>query len=171
LSISVRGPRHLLEDDAGKVWSVDADAVKELAHAEASGAFDELGGNMARLEGVELLTAICSPALAEAFRPLFTSPAEKVLLSKGFSATKAELLEAGRPSPDLRVSPWVSPLRAARARDVLARQERNDDRPSWEIAATSSRALANRRAAGDRSAFNFPKTKDSTDRSVSIGSL
>jgi hypothetical protein len=131
----VASPNYLVQA-AGKPFTVSDAEVRALAQLDYDGAFDQpLGGNATRLEGCELLAAIC-PAIAEAFRPLFP----KYQVSNWRPLTKAELLEAGRPSPDLRVSPWVAPLSAAASRDVIERNA--DDRSTAQRAADGAKGYA-----------------------------
>ena len=68
----IRCPRWLLEDGEGKVSSTPDEAVHRLSYLDREGAFDQLG-NMARLEGVELLAAVAGEALASVFRRCFLS--------------------------------------------------------------------------------------------------
>ena len=176
----VASPRWLVDGADGKPLTVPDLMVRELSAIENAGLLDEpLGGNMARLQGAELLAAIGSPALAEAFAPLFPAASvEKAYknqmaivthesLGEGVptAPTKAELLEAGRPSLGHVVSPWVltERVRAASAKDVREREERGaDDRPSWEISRHASNAravvMAARKLKGAPS-FNFARTK------------
>jgi hypothetical protein len=116
----VKGPKFLVDGPDGKLFTVPDAAVWTLCDLDRAGAFDDPPpGNAVRLTGCELLAAIAGETLANLFAPLFPAPAPRVPRTP----TKAELLEAGRPSPDLRVSPWVSPLSAAASRDVREREE------------------------------------------------
>jgi hypothetical protein len=78
--------------------------------------------------------------------------------------TEAELIELGKPSNGAHapILPWIKPPFAARAKDVRARQESGlgDDRPTFVKAAQSARAMAARRAAGEKVAFNFAKSTE-----------
>jgi hypothetical protein len=100
----VAAPNYLVQAD-GKTFAVPDDAVRALAELERAAAFDQLGGNMKKLSGVEMMEAVAGD-LVEAFRPMF--PAQSDICGRRPALTKAELLEAGRPSPDLRVSAWVN---------------------------------------------------------------
>jgi hypothetical protein len=140
----VERPKWLVAGEDGKPLCIPDNAVRELL--SLAGHFDEdrLGGNIRRLKGRELLAAVGGDELAEAFAPLFPKPK---IESHPMRLSKAELLA---PSPTRPTPSWIQtahPVSAAESRDVRERAERPDDRPSWEIAASSSRALAARRAA------------------------
>jgi hypothetical protein len=158
----VRGPKYLVVDAEGRPWTVEDAAVRELCQLERENAFDDpLPGNAVRLTGCDLLAAIAGEALASLFAPLFAAPAPPVPLAP----TAAELLEAGRPDPGLRTSPWVDSarVRAAGSRDVLEREERGcDDRTAAQRSADASRARACALAAQglNRPRFTFGARAD-----------
>jgi hypothetical protein len=142
-----RGPKFLVDDAEGRPWTVADDAVRELSCFEREGAFDApLSGNMARLEGGELLAAVAGEALAHLFAPLFPAPASKPPVLPTKAELEQELLEAGRPASGPPVPPWVDmgAIRASISPEVLARAENYtlDDRTSEQRSADASRARA-----------------------------
>ena len=143
----VKGPKFLVVGADGRPWTVPDAAVRELSWLDREGVFDDpLPHNAAQAQGVELITAIANEALANLFAPLFPPPVPPV----SREPTKAELLDAGRPSPNLRTSPWVdqSQISAATSRDVLAAIENGrDDRSFVQRSADASAAQAAARAA------------------------
>lgn len=126
-------PRWLLEDGEGKVWLAPDEAVRRLSYLDREGAFDQPGGNAARLDGCELMSAVAGEALAETFRPLFACREKAVQPLNSFSKVS------------IQAPAWINSARvaAANSRDVLEREERGcDDRPAEVRRAHASKAHA-----------------------------